>query len=104
MAEIKNFQEEHVFKLNDDIDQMPLCSRCHTKTAKGHNRLNCPNETCTSSKLCGKIEKHPDEKSYLSLLKKEEREVRKEMNKLEKEIIVIRQTAESVHSRFMYIK
>ena len=54
------------------------------------------------SKLCGKTEKHPDEKSYLNLLKKEEREVRKEMNKLEKEIIVKRQTAKSVRSRFLY--
>ena len=57
---------------------------------------------CTSSKLCGKIEKHPDEKPCLNLLKKEEREVRKEMNKLEKEIIVKTQTAESVRSRIVY--
>ena len=52
---------------------------------------------CTSSKLCGKIEKF-----YQNLLKKEEREVRLEMNKLEKEIIVKRQTAESVQSRFVF--
>ena len=102
VAEIRNFQEEHVFRSNDNIDQMPLCSRCHTKTARGHNRLNCPNEMCTSSKLCGKTEKNPDEKSYLNLFKKEEREVRKEMNKLEKEIIVKRQTAESLRSRFVH--
>ena len=44
----------------------PACTNCHRR--EGHNRVNCPykGHQCLSSKFCGDLNKHKDEKDAVS--------------------------------------
>ena len=59
---------------------MPISSKCHLKTALGHNGLNCGMEQCNNSTFCGKLAKHSDEKLSLRNLEKEEASIMKEID------------------------
>ena len=100
--EVSAFKESHSFTLGGERDDMPRCSKCHLRTGRGHNRLNCDLEKCVSSSFCGKIEKHPEEKSTLKKLEKEEIAVTKDINKLESELKVKEAALESITNRFAY--
>ena len=55
----------------------PTCSNCHRQ--EGHNRLNCPYQSCETFFHCGVISKHPEEKAQLKELEKQQQEVVKDI-------------------------
>ena len=102
--EVLAFKESHSFTLGGERDDTPCCSKCHLRTGRGHNHLNCDLEKCVSYSFFGKIEKHPEvfSKSTLKKLEKEEIAVTKDINKLESELKVKEAALKSITNRFAY--
>ena len=80
-AEIKNFHETHEFVLTGERPEMPICSKCHVRTARDQNRLNCDMDQSESARFCGKLNKHTDKKAVLKKLQRKEDEICKDNEK-----------------------
>ena len=64
----------------------PACTNCHRR--EGHNRLNCPykGHPCLSSKFCGDLNKHKDEKDAVSAAANRLQSAKKCLQKLENDL------------------
>jgi hypothetical protein len=75
------------------------CSNCHRQ--EGHNRLNCPYNSCETVFHCGAINKHPEEKAKLKEYEKQRQDIIKEISKVKLEIDVKEKAAKSIQERYV---
>ena len=78
----------------------PTCSNCHRQ--EGHNRLNCPYQSCETFFHCGVISKHPEEKAELKELEKQRQEVLKDIESVRNAMKVKQAAAKSIQERYVY--
>ena len=64
----------------------PACTNCHRR--EGHNRINCPykGHPCTSSRFCGDLNKHKDEKDAVSAAANRLQSAKKCLQKLKNDL------------------
>lgn len=74
------------------------CSLCHLRS--GHTKRSCPNGPCLTARQCNDVEKHADEKRQLTEASDNKRKIKKEMEKLQSEIIAKEKLREQVTGTF----
>lgn len=74
--EISALEESYSVKPLDTTRS--ACTKCHLRA--GHTRANCVSEICASSRLCGDLKRHPEEKREIKNLKAELQLLKSKLN------------------------
>lgn len=78
----------------------PMCSNCHRR--EGHNRLNCPYEKCDSFVHCGDSSKHPEAKSEVKDVERQQKALLRSISEIQKDLQLKEASVASIENRDIY--